>query len=93
MHYNNGAAGEQGPGPQPRAQPPRGMYLEIVYMYRRKERTMFKKILRKILAAKKSWVDDKKHMDEFNEICGEIDRAFCQGKINWEEHEMLYEIA
>lgn len=45
---------------------------------------MFKKIVAAIAAIKTH--------DDFNEVCGMIDRAFQKDKINWNEHELLYAV-
>lgn len=45
---------------------------------------MFKKLVARVPEVKTEL--------EFNTLCGDTNRAFDQGKINWTEHELIYRL-
>lgn len=47
-------------------------------------KTMFKKLVAKIV--------EIETMEQFNAVCGEIDKAFDQDKISYKDHELLFDL-
>ena len=45
-------------------------------------KTMFKKLVAKIV--------EIETMEQFNAVCGEVDKEFQSEKLSWKEHELLF---